>query len=106
MVFALNIFNLVASKENFYREYSVKAAKIIYSKGGRVVSSACNPIRKLKGETERKYMIVVEFPSVEVFQDFLDEAEEQNIHYLREKSTQDYIWTLYEHWDIKAWVKE
>jgi uncharacterized protein (DUF1330 family) len=51
-------------------------------------------------------MIVVEFPSVEVFQDFLDEAEEQNIHYLREKSTKDYIWTLYEPWDIKAWVKE
>ena len=29
-------------------------------------------------------MIVVEFPSAEVFQDFLDEAEKQNIHYLRE----------------------
>ena len=85
MIYALNIFNLVSSKENYYREYSVKAGKIIYSKGGRVISSACNPIRKLKGETERRYMIVVEFPSVEVFQDFLDEAEEQNIHYLREK---------------------
>ena len=32
MVFALNIFNLVDSKENYYREYSVKAGKIIYSK--------------------------------------------------------------------------
>ena len=89
--FALNIFNLVDSKENYYREYSVKAGKIIYAKGGRVVSSACNPIRKLKGETERKYMIVVEFPSVEVFQDFLDEAEEQNIHYLREINSRLYM---------------
>ena len=50
MVYALNVFNLVSSKENLYREYSVKAGKIIYSKGGKVISSACNPIRKLKGD--------------------------------------------------------
>ena len=106
MVYALNVFNLVSSKENLYREYSVKAGKIIYSKGGKVISSACNPIRKLKGDIDRKYMIVVEFPSKEVFQEFLEEAETQNIHRLRESSTKDYIWTLYEPWNIKAWVQE
>ena len=106
MIYALNVFNLVSSKENFYREYSVKAGKIIYAKGGKVISSACNPVRKLKGDTERRYMILVEFPSIEIFQDFLDEAELQNIHYLRESSTSEYIWTLYEPWDIKAWVKK
>ena len=51
-------------------------------------------------------MIVVEFPSRKIFQDFLDEAEKQNIHRLRENSTKDYIWTLYEPWNIKAWVQE
>ena len=51
-------------------------------------------------------MILVEFPSKQIFQDFLDEAELQNIHYLRESSTSEYIWTLYEPWDIKAWVKK
>ena len=51
-------------------------------------------------------MIVVKFPSKEVFQEFLNEAEKQNIHRLRESSTKDYIWTLYEPWNIKAWVKE
>ena len=106
MVYALNVFNLVSSKENLYREYSVKAGKIIYSKGGKVVSSAWSPIRKLKGDIERRYMIVVEFPSKEVFQEFLEEAETQNIHRLRESSTTDYIWTLYEPWNIKVWVKE
>ena len=106
MVYALNVFNLVSSKENLYREYSVKAGKIIYSKGGKVISSACNPIRKLKGDIDRRYMIVVEFPSKEVFQEFLEEAEIQNIHRLRESSTKDYIWTLYEPWNIKAWVQE
>ena len=50
-------------------------------------------------------MIVVEFPSEQIFQDFLDEAETENIHLLRENSTTDYIWTLYEPWNIRDWVK-
>ena len=50
-------------------------------------------------------MIVVEFPSEKVFQEFLNEAEKQNIHPLREDSTTDYIWTLYEPWDIREWGK-
>ena len=51
-------------------------------------------------------MIVVEFPSEEVFQEFIDEADEDNIHHLREDSTSDYIWTLYENWNIKEWVNK
>ena len=49
-------------------------------------------------------MIVVEFPSESVFQMFLDEGEQQGIHRLRENSTTDYIWTLYEPWDLRTWV--
>ena len=105
VVYALNVFNFLDGKEDDYREYSIKAGKIIYGKGGRVVSSGWNPIRKLHGDTTRKHMIVVEFPSEEIFQEFLDEAEKQNIHLLRERSTTDYIWTLYEPWDIRDWVK-
>ena len=91
MVYALNVFNILANKENDYKDYSVKAGKIIYGKGGRVISSGWKPIRKLHGNTERKYMIVVEFPSEEIFQEFLDEGEKQNIHPLREDSLTDYI---------------
>jgi uncharacterized protein (DUF1330 family) len=56
-------------------------------------------------DRERRQMIVVEFPSEAVFQQFIDEAEKQDIHRLREESTTDYIWTLYEPWDLRAWVK-
>lgn len=105
MVYALNVFNFVKGKENDYREYSIKAGKIIYGKGGRVVSSGWNPIRKLHEDRTRNYMIVVEFPSEQIFQEFLDEAEAQDIHPLREESTTDYIWTLYESWDIRDWVQ-
>jgi hypothetical protein len=51
-------------------------------------------------------MIVVEFPSEKAFQEFLDEAERQGIHHLRETSTTDYIWTLYEPWDLASWVSQ
>ena len=47
----------------------------------------------------------MEFPDEKTFQDFIDEAEKQNIHNLRENSTKDYIWTLYKPWNIKEWVK-
>jgi pimeloyl-ACP methyl ester carboxylesterase len=50
-------------------------------------------------------MIVVEFPSERVFQAFIDEAERDDIHRLRETATRDYIWTLYSNWDMRIWVK-
>jgi uncharacterized protein (DUF1330 family) len=68
VVYALNVFNLLPEHENEYRDYSVKAGKIIYGMGGRVVASGWKPIRKLHGDTERRYLIVVEFPSEAVFQ--------------------------------------
>jgi uncharacterized protein (DUF1330 family) len=106
MIYALNVFNLVPGREDDYRDYSVKAGKIIYGLGGRVVSAGTGPLREMHGDTRRRQLIVVEFPSLEVFEQFIDEAENQNIHRLREESTTDYIWTLYEPWDLRTWVKQ
>ena len=106
MVYALNVFNLLPGKEDQYRDYSVKAGKIIYGKGGKVVSSGWRPIRRLHEDQTREYFIVVEFPSEDVFQAFLDEADAQEIHDLRETACTDYIWTLYEPWDLRAWVQK
>jgi uncharacterized protein (DUF1330 family) len=106
MVYALNVFNFVPGREQAYREYSVLAGRIIYGFGGRVVASGWQPIRRLHEDRERRQMIVVEFPSEAVFQQFIDEAERQDIHHLREDSTTDYIWTLYEPWDLRSWVQE
>jgi uncharacterized protein (DUF1330 family) len=105
MPFALNVFNLLPGHENEYRDYSVKAGKIIYGKGGRIVASGWNPIRNIHGDVERRYMIIVEFPSEAVFQAFIDEADKQAIHHLRENACTDYIWTLYDDWDVRSWVK-
>jgi uncharacterized protein (DUF1330 family) len=105
MVYALNVFNLAADREREYADYSVRAGKIIYGLGGRVIASGWNPIRNIHGDRERRHMVVVEFPSETVFQQFLDEGERQGIHDLRERSTTDYIWTLYEPWDLRSWVR-
>ena len=105
MVYALNLFNFVPGKEDRYREYSVKAGKIIYGLGGRVIAAGHAPLRYLHGDVERRQMIVVEFPSEAVFQRFLDEAQRQDIHALREEATTDYIWTLFAPWDMRAWVR-
>jgi len=106
MIYALNVFNLKPENEEDYKKYSIKAGKIIYSKDGKVVSSGWKPIRNIHGDIKREYMVVVEFPNEKIFQEFLDEAEKENIHPLREESTKDYIWTLYEHWNIREWVSK
>ena len=106
MIYALNAFNLIPGRENEYRDYSVKAGRIIFGLGGRVVSAGKGPLREMHGDKTRSQMIVVEFPSLEIFEQFIDEGETQNIHHLRENSTTDYIWTLYEPWNLKEWVTE
>ncbi len=104
-VLALNVFNLLPGMDERYRDYSVKAGKIIYGFGGRVVSSGWQPVRRMHEDRERRYFIVVEFPGEDVFQRFLDEAERQHIHALRESACTDYIWTLYQPWDLREWVR-
>lgn len=106
MIYALNVFNLAPGREDDYRKYSVLAGKIIYGVGGKVIASGWQPLRRLHEDRERRQMIVVEFPSEEAFQRFIDEGERQDIHRLRENSTLDYIWTLYNPWNLRAWVKE
>jgi uncharacterized protein (DUF1330 family) len=106
MPYALNLFNLIPGKEDQYRSYSVLAGKIIYRLGGRVIAAGQTPLRHLHGAIERRQMIVVEFPSESAFQQFFDEAQREGIHELREGATTDYIWTLYERWDVRAWVAQ
>ena len=53
MIYALNVFNLIPGKEDDYRDYSVKAGRIIYRLGGKVVSAGSGPLREMHGDTTR-----------------------------------------------------
>ena len=39
MLYALNVFNLIPGREDDYREYNLRAGRIIYGLGGRVVAA-------------------------------------------------------------------
>jgi pimeloyl-ACP methyl ester carboxylesterase len=105
MLYALNLFNLISGKEDQYRRYSIAAGKMIYAVGGRVVAAGHAPLRFLHGDIERRHMIVVEFPNETAFERFLEHAERDELHALREGATADYIWTLFNHWDMREWVR-
>lgn len=104
MIYALNVFDILPGKESHYRDYSIQAGRVIYDLGGRVVLSGHRP-EMLGGDINRNFFILVEFPSREVFQKFYDAGLKQDIHRLRESTTINYIWQLFEPWDLKAWVR-
>ncbi|TAL39581.1 MAG: DUF1330 domain-containing protein [Spirochaetes bacterium] len=104
MIYALNVFNV--TDEDAYRDYNLKAGKIIYGLGGMVLVSGWKPVRRLRDDgIPRSRFIVVEFPGEQAFDEFFRRAEETGLHAVREGSTADYIWTLCEPWDLKAWVR-
>ena len=104
MIYAVNLFDVVPEQEAMYKDYSLKAGRIIYGLGGRVIASGWHP-ETLKADRDRTCFILVEFPSREAFQEFHDKASEQDIHRLREASTTHYIWQLFEPWDLRTWVR-
>lgn len=104
MIYAVNLFDILSGEESHYRDYSIQAGRIIYGLGGRVLVAGHRP-EILSGDVNRKFVIVVEFPSREVFQEFYAAGLKQGIHSLRESTTANYVWQLFEPWDLKAWVR-
>ena len=41
-------------------------------------------------------MVLVEWPSQEAFQAFLEDSENEDLHPLREEGTRNYLWWIYE----------
>jgi uncharacterized protein (DUF1330 family) len=95
-LYALNLFNL--AENDLYRQYSRRSVNAVGKHGGRVVA-----LGKLDGVQQsqpgvqpRTAMVLVEWPSQESFQAFLEDPEHVNLHPLREEGTQDYLWWMYE----------
>ena len=93
-LYALNLFDL--AENDLHLRYSRRSPGAVGKHGGRVV--ALGQLNDdLAGDAEpRSVMILVEWPSREAFQAFLDDPELEDLHPLREKGTRNYLWWTYE----------
>ena len=84
-LYALNLFDVAGNDS--YRQYSRRSAEAVGKHGGRVVAlGRLNGVQEGELDTEpRKAMVLVEWPSQEAFQAFLDDPEHADLHHLHEE---------------------
>jgi uncharacterized protein (DUF1330 family) len=95
-LYALNLFDL--ADNDLYLQYSRRSVGAVSKHGGRVVA-----LGQLSGVQEgepgvepRQAMVLVEWPSRDSFQAFLEDPEHADLHPLREDGTRNYLWWIYE----------
>ena len=95
-LYALNLFDL--ADNDLYRQYSRRSPAAVARHGGKVVAlgKLDSALQGDPGVEPRTAMILVEWPSREVFQAFLDDPENADLHPLREDGTRNYLWWTYE----------
>lgn len=98
-VYALNLFDL--ADNDLYRQYSRRSVGAVEKHGGRVVAlgRSSGALGDETGVEQRRVMILVEWPSRESFDAFLEDPENGDLHPLREGGTRNYLWWLYESLD-------
>ena len=95
-LYALNLFDL--ADNDLYRQYSRRSVAAVTKYDGKVVALGKLDSSLLSDpEVEpRQVMVLVEWPSREAFQGFLDDPENEDLHPLREDGTRNYLWWTYE----------
>jgi uncharacterized protein (DUF1330 family) len=95
-LYALNLFDL--ADNDSYQQYSRRSAEAVGKHGGGVVAlGRLNGVQEGEPGTEpRTVMVLVEWPSQEAFQAFLEDSENEDLHPLREEGTRNYLWWIYE----------
>ncbi len=95
-LYALNLFDL-ADNDSYHR-YSRRSVGAVGKHGGRVIA-----LGRLEDAVEgdpavepRTAMVLVEWPSREAFDAFLDDPEHEDLHPLREDGTRNYLWWTYD----------
>lgn len=95
-LYALNLFDL--ADNDLYRQYSRRSVDAVTRHGGRVVAlGQLSGVQQGEpGVEPRQAMVLVEWPSDDSFQAFLDDPEHADLHPLREDGTRNYLWWLYD----------
>ena len=95
-LYALNLFDL--ADNGLYRQYARRSVAAVKEHGGRVVALGRldEAVQTQPGIEPRTVMILVEWPSRQAFDAFLEDPEHDDLHPLREDGTQNYLWWTYE----------
>ena len=95
-LYALNLFDLADNA--LYRQYARRSVAAVKEHGGRVVALGRldEAVQTQPGIEPRTVMILVEWPSRQAFDTFLEDPEHDDLHPLREDGTQNYLWWTYE----------
>lgn len=105
MPYALNLFDIVPGQESVYREYLQGTYRQITDLDAALVVAGHDPLRELRGN-QRKNLMVVRFGTEADFASLMQRLQDHDLHRLREASTTNYIWTLFDDWDLLSWIKE
>ena len=99
----MNLYDIV--DEDMYKEYVKRSTSFLSSIKAGAIAAGTNPFREICGQA-RSNFIIAKFHSVQDFEAMLRWQEDNDIKRLRELSTDNYIWTLYENWDMAAWLAD
>ena len=97
---ALNLFDLADNDD--YLEYSRHSVGAVQKYGGQVTAlgKLAEDAPVALGDTApRQALVLVEWPSREAFQAFLDDPAHAHLHPLRENGTRRYVWWAYDRID-------
>ena len=103
MIYVLNLYDIVDGKEETYKEYVRQSVLLMDGIEVEPVVACHKPLKEMSGNS-RGHMIIARFGSMKDFDFFMERQEDKNIQNLREESTENYIWTMYEEWDLGAWL--
>lgn len=103
-IYALNLFDLRDKAE--YLAYMSRAAEGAAKHGGRVVAVGKFSASPVGDVAPREVMLLVEWPSRDNINQYLQDPEYAHLHAHREKGTENYVWHLFEKLtDFAAFLK-
>lgn len=103
MIYAMNLYDIIDDKEEMYKEYLKQSIELLEGIDAEPVVAGEKPLDSLYGQA-RQHFLIMKFGSKKDFDLLMQRQEEQQINELREQSTSNYIWTLYEEWDVGHWL--
>ena len=97
VIYALNVYDIVAGKESLYASYAAQAAAVAETIDVKFIAAGDKTLREIAGQS-RSHFALVKFADLETFDFFMRKLDENDLHRLREEATENYIWTLYDPW--------